>query len=104
LRGFLRVASPSRANKKPPAMRVDDYFFDISNIKCRILGGGKTELVLTPLRACWLWNATAIDLSFSLKISNTRLIVSAEAPTIISRLTTTPAIPSGVELVHFIFY
>jgi hypothetical protein len=26
----------------------------------------KTKLVLTPLRACWLWNAAGIDLSFFL--------------------------------------
>jgi hypothetical protein len=26
-------------------------------------GGVETELVLTALRACWLWNAAGIDLS-----------------------------------------
>ncbi len=27
----------------------------------------ETELVLTPLRACWLWNAAGIDLSLLLR-------------------------------------
>jgi hypothetical protein len=63
----------------------------------------ETELVLTPLRAFWLWNAAGVDLN-QLKttiVSNTSLCLTAEAARQIWWLTTTPSIPSGIRLVHF---
>ncbi len=44
------------------------------------LGDGvETELVLTPFRACWLWNAAGIDLSkLRPKLSSIRVCISAK--------------------------
>ena len=46
------------------------------------------KIVDNSVAAGGLWNGVAIDLSFSAKISNARLILSAKAPRIISHLTT----------------
>ena len=57
----------------------------ISGLNLKLVWGKITD---NSVAAGGLWNAAAVDLSFSAKISNSRLIVSAKALTIISQLTT----------------